>query len=169
MVKARTITTKELVDKIEKLAKSRIADQDVVPLSDFREAKKKLEPKVILIIEDDETMRNSMRRILEPEGYLLKLASDGTELNRVLDDHPVDMILMDVGLPWINGFELAEMLKQHRELKKIPLVFISGNSAPDDLKRAFDLGADDYIKKPFDIERLKKTVYTLLRLNENEK
>ncbi|WII72214.1 response regulator [Bdellovibrio sp. 22V] len=164
-MKDKRINTKDLIDKIEKMTKARIASQEVVPLDQFREAKKKLDPKVILVIEDDETMRLAMKRILESEGYVTKLAADGTELSTALDDHPVDLILMDVGLPWINGFELAQLLKEHKDLKKIPLVFVSGKAAEEDMKKAFEIGADDYIKKPFDVEKLKKTVETLLKLN----
>lgn len=164
-MKDKKINTKELISKIEKMTKSRIASQEVVSLDSFREAKKKLDPKVILVIEDDETMRLALKRILESEGYITKLAADGTELSSVLDDHPVDLILMDVGLPWVNGFELAQLLKEHKDLKKIPLVFVSGKSSEEDMRKAFEIGADDYIKKPFDIEKLKKTVETLLKLN----
>ena len=164
-MKGKKINTRDLVNKIEKMTKARIASQEVVSLDQFREAKKKLEPKVILVIDDEEAMRISLKRILESEGYLTKLAADGTELSSVLDDNPVDLILMDVGLPWINGFELAQLLKEHRDLKKIPLVFISGSASDEDMKKAFDIGADDYIKKPFEIEKLKRTVQTLLKLN----
>lgn len=162
----KRIHTKDLVEKIEKITKARIAGQDVVSLDHFREAKRKLDPKVLLVIEDDETMRSALQRIFEPEGYLLKMAADATELSTVLDDQAVDLILLDVGLPWINGFELGQMLKEHRELKHIPLVFVSGQSKEEDLKRAFEIGADDYIKKPFDVDKLRKTVRTLLKLNE---
>lgn len=165
-MKDKKINTKDLVQKIEKMTKARIASQDVVSLDQFREAKKKLDPKVILIIEDDETMRLAMKRIIEAEGHLTKLAADATELSTALDDHPVDLILMDVGLPWVNGFELAQLLKEHKDLKKIPLVFVSGKASEEDMKKAFEIGADDYIKKPFDVEKLKKTVETLLKLNE---
>lgn len=165
-MKDKKINTKELVSKIEKMTKARIVGQDVVSLDQFREAKKKLDPKIILVIEDDETMRMALKRILESEGYVLKLAADATELSTVLDDQPVDLILLDVGLPWINGFELAQLLKEHKDLKKIPLVFVSGKASEDDMKKAFDIGADDYIKKPFDVEKMKKTVHTLLKLNE---
>lgn len=165
-MKDKKINTKDLVNKIERMTKARIASQEVVPLDQFREAKKKLDPKVILVIEDDETMRMAMKRILETEGHVLKLAADATELSTALDDHPVDLILMDVGLPWINGFELAQLLKEHKDLKKIPLVFVSGQTSEADMKQAFDIGADDYIKKPFDVEKLKKTVETLLKLNQ---
>lgn len=160
----KVIHTKDLIDKIEKLTKSRIAGQDVVPLDSFREAKKNLDPKVVLVIEDDETMRTALQRILESDGYIAKLAADATELNKVLDDHPVDLILMDVGLPWINGFELGAMLKEHRDLKRIPLVFVSGKASDEDMRKAFEIGADDYIKKPFDIEKLKRTIETLIRM-----
>ncbi|MNJ93318.1 Aerobic respiration control protein ArcA [compost metagenome] len=165
-MKDKKISTKDLVSKIEKMTKARIASQEVVSLDQFREAKKKLDPKIILVIEDDETMRMALKRILESEGYVLKLAADATELSTVLDDQPVDLILLDVGLPWINGFELAQLLKDHKDLKKIPLVFVSGKASEEDMKKAFEIGADDYIKKPFDVDKLKKTVHTLLKLNE---
>ncbi len=163
---SKKINTKDLVSKIEKMTKAKIASQPVVSLDQFRDAKKKLEPKNLLIIEDDESMRSAYQRVFSSEGYLLKMAADATELTKVLDDQVVDLIILDVGLPWINGFELAQLLKEHKDLKKIPLVFISARASQDDMKKAFDIGADDYIKKPFDIENLKKTISTLLKLSE---
>lgn len=160
------INTKDLIGKIEKITKSRIASQSVVSLDQFREVKKKLEPKTLLIIEDDESMRAALRRIFGGDGYVLKMASDATELTSVLDDKPIDLIVLDVGLPWVNGFELAQLLKEHHDLKTIPLIFVSGQADEEDMKKAFALGADDFIKKPFDVEKLKKTVQTLLKLND---
>ncbi len=165
-MKPKKISTKDLVLKIEKLAKGRIASQPVVSLDEFRIVKKNTDPRCLLIIEDDETMRNALQRIFDPDGFILKMAADATELAHVLDDTPIDLILLDVGLPWINGFELAQMLKEHKDLKHIPLVFVSAQGTDEDMKRAFDLGASDYIKKPFDIAKLKKTVNTLLELSE---
>ena len=98
-MKNKRINTQDLVSKIEKMTKARIASQEVVQLDQFREVKKKLDPKVILVIEDDETMRLALKRILEGEGHVTKLAADATELSSVLDDHSVDLILTDVGLP----------------------------------------------------------------------
>ncbi len=162
----KKINTKDLISKIEKVTKARIASQPVVSLADFRDAAKKENPRVILVIEDDETMRLALKRIFEGEGYITKLAADATALSEVLDDTPIDLILMDVGLPWVNGFELAQLLKENKDLKGIPLVFVSGKATDDDMKRAFEIGADDYVKKPFDVEKLRKTVRTLLKLNE---
>ena len=162
----KKINAGDLIAKIEKIAKSRMASGEVVELQNFRDLKQKTDPKVILVIEDDETMRNAMKRIFEIDGFTVKLAADGTELSVVLDESAPDLILLDIGLPWLNGFELGQMLKEHKDLKKIPLVFVSGKTSDEDIKRAFELGADDFIKKPFEIEKLKKTVATLLKLND---
>lgn len=162
----KKINAGDLIAKIEKIAKARMASGEVVELQSFRDFKKKTDPKVILVIEDDETMRNAMKRIFEMDGFTVKLAADGTELSTVLDESAPDLILLDIGLPWLNGFELGQMLKEHKDLKKIPLVFVSGKTGEDDIKRAFELGADDFIKKPFEIEKLKKTVATLLKLKD---
>jgi two-component system aerobic respiration control protein ArcA len=160
------INTKDLVKKIEKITKDRIVKEGVVNLDDYRELKRKQTPKTILVIEDDETMRNALKRIFEGEGYRVKTAADGTQLSVVLDDTPIDLIVLDIGLPWVNGLELAKLLKEHDDLKSIPLIFVSGKTSDIDVKRGFEAGADDYIKKPFDIEKIKKTVQILLKLNK---
>lgn len=162
----KKINTQELVSKIEKITRSRMTSGPVVELDSFRDLRKKVEPKVVLVIEDDETMRNALKRIFEADGLAVRLASDSTELTTALDDVPPDLILMDVGLPWMNGFELAQLLKEHKDLNKIPLVFVSGKTSEEDMKQAFELGADDYIKKPFDIDKLRKTVATLLKIQD---
>ena len=160
------INTKDLVKKIERITKERMTKESVVDLGQFRDLKNKANPKTILVIEDDETMRNALKRIFESEGMAVKTAADGTQLSLVLDDNPIDLIILDVGLPWINGLELAKLLKEHEDLKHIPLIFCSGKTSEFDVKRGFDAGADDYIKKPFDIDKIKKTVQTLLQLNK---
>ena len=165
---SKKLDTKDLVKKIEKITKEKITNSQVVSLDEYRELMQKPESRTILVIEDDETMRNALKRIFESEGYRVLPAADGTQLSSVLDDNMVDLIAMDIGLPWINGFELAKLLKDHDELKKIPLIFISGKTSELDVRRGFDVGADDYIKKPFDVEKIKKTVQTLMKLNKGE-
>ena len=160
----KKVNALDLIQKIEKLTKERMASQDVVSLDQFRDLKNKIEPTTLLVIEDDETMRSALKRIFEVDGFQIFLASDGAELSVALDQVTPDLILMDIGLPWINGFELAALLKNHREMKKIPLVFVSGQASDEDLKQAFAIGADDFVKKPFEIEKLRKTVHTLLKI-----
>jgi two-component system, OmpR family, aerobic respiration control protein ArcA len=160
------INTRELIQKIEKLTRERMIQKDVVALAELRRIKKAKAPSSLLIIEDDETIRSALCRMFENEGYRVRTAADGTQLSAVLDDQPIDLLILDIGLPWINGFELAEMMKAHNDLKNIPLVFISGRTSELDIKRGFEVGCDDYIKKPFDLEKVKRTVATLIRLNE---
>ncbi len=114
------INTKDLVKKIEKITKDKIVQENVVSLSDYRDLQRNKEvPHVILVIEDDETMRTALKRIFESDGHAVRLAADGTQLSKVLDDTPLDLIVLDIGLPWINGFELAQLLKEHDDLKLI--------------------------------------------------
>ena len=161
---SRKINTKDLVSKIERLSKERMSKGDVVEMSDLRKLKERKIQRTILLIEDDETIRAALKRVFEGDGYRVLAAADGTQLSNVLDDAPVDLIMLDVGLPWINGFELAEMMKAHDDLCEIPLVFLSARTSDADVKRGFEVGADDYIKKPFDIEKVKRTVNTLIHL-----
>lgn len=161
----KKVNALDLIQKIEKLTKERMTSPEVVQLDQFRDFRNKVEPRTILIIEDDETMRTALKRIFESDGLQTRLASDGTELSVIMDEITPDLILMDIGLPWINGFELAQLLKEHKEIKKIPLVFVSGQASEEDLKRAFAIGADDFIKKPFEIDKLRKTVQALLKIN----
>lgn len=161
------LNAKELLRKIEQITQARIAKDSVVSLSDYRSIKNKPAPETLLIVEDDETMRLALKRIFEGEGYRVLTAADGTGLSQVLDDTGLDMIILDVGLPWINGYELAELMKAHEELKNIPLIFISGRTGEAEIKRGFAVGADDFITKPFDVEKIKKTVRTLLRLSRS--
>ncbi|HMN69602.1 MAG TPA: response regulator [Bdellovibrionales bacterium] len=161
---SRKINTKDLVHKIEKLTKERMSQADVVDMNDLRRLRDKKIRRTVLMIEDDDTIRAAIKRMLEGEGYGVLAAADGSELTSVLSDSAIDLIILDVGLPWINGFELAEMMKANDDLKDIPLIFLSGQTSDDDVKRGFDVGADDYIKKPFDLEKVRRTVNTLIHL-----
>lgn len=164
---AKKFITSDLINKIEKLTKQRMSEQPVVSLDQFRDAHKKMNPQNILVIEDDETQRLSLKRILEAEGYTTLLAADSAELTAILDEEKeLHLILMDIGLPWINGFELAEMMKQHQDLKKLPLVFLSAHADQADYDKAREVGAAEYIKKPFDIEKLKIVISKLLSNNK---
>lgn len=166
MSRSRKINTKTLVDKIGRMTKERIAKDTIVSLDEYRQLRQRASSRTLLVVEDDETMRNALRRIFEGEGYRVVSASDGTQLSSVLDDSPIDLIILDIGLPWLNGFELAQLLKEHESLHELPLIFVSAKTSDFDVKKGFEVGANDYIKKPFDIDHIKKTVRTLLALNE---
>lgn len=160
----RKINTKDLVQQIERLTRERMMQESVVTLDDLRRLRTVSQKRTILLIEDDDTIRAALCRVLEGEGYRVMAAADGTQLATLLNDTPLDLIMLDIGLPWINGFELAEMMKSHRDLKDLPLIFLSARTSEEDVKRGFEVGADDYIKKPFDLEKVKRTVRTLITL-----
>ena len=165
---SKKIDAKDLVAKIERLARERMASGEVVDLKSVRDFKNRKVKPSVLVIEDDETMRAALKRILESEGLDVRTAADGTQLGEAIGDKPIDLIILDVGLPWINGLELAKLLREHDSLKEIPLVFISGKTSEFDVKRGFEAGADYYIKKPFEIDKVKKTIRTLLELNKDD-
>ncbi|MAV90998.1 MAG: response regulator [Bdellovibrionaceae bacterium] len=161
----KKINAKDLVAKIERITKERMAKDDVISFEDLKKLKSKASQFTLLIIEDDETVRGVLKRVFEREDYKVLVASDGTQLSSVLDGASIDLIILDIGLPWINGFELAELMKQHEDLSDIPLIFISGMNSKEDIKRGFEVGADDYITKPFDLEKIKKAVKTLIQIS----
>ncbi len=153
-----------MVEKIDKITKERISKGKVVSLSEYRKVNEKQDTMTLLVIDDDESIRQALKRIFEGEGYKVITAKDGSELSEVLDDAALDLIILDVGLPWVNGYELCELMKENSDLKHLPIIFVSGKTSKEDIKRGFEAGADDYIKKPFDVEQIKKTVRTLVRL-----
>ena len=163
---SKKLDAKDLVDKIERLARERMAEGQVVDLAALRQLKAQKAKPTVLVIEDDETMRAALKRILETDGIDVRTAADGTQLGAALDNKMVDLIMLDIGLPWINGFELAKLLKEHPVLKSIPLIFVSGHTSDADVKQGFSVGADDYIKKPFDIEKVRRALQALLKLNK---
>ena len=159
----KKINVKHLVEEIAKITKKRMLQGDVVSLGEFRKLKKKNQtPLHVLLIDDDDSFRTAMVRFLEGEGYKVTASLDGTQLSEVLGDEPLDLILLDVGLPWVNGFELAEILKESEDLKDIPLIFISGKADDLDIMRGKKLGAVDFLKKPFELKELKIKLEELL-------
>ena len=161
----RSISTKKLAEEIERIKKKKMLGNKVISLSDYRQVSKTKEQRHILVVDDDESTRNVLKRLFEKEGYEVILTQDATGLVQTLESQPVELILLDINLPWVNGFELCKLLKEHDDLKEVPVVFISGRKSEIDKKHAFKLGAHDYITKPFNIKEVKETVRTLVNLH----
>lgn len=143
---------KTLSRRIESIKRQKIVGKKVVSLSDYRDLQKKVEIRSILVVDDDEIMRNALKRILETEGYKVVLAIDGLELSKVLETSRLDMILLDVNLPWVDGFELCRLIKDHHTLKDVPVILVSARKSKADIQAGFDAGCNDYVTKPFDID-----------------
>ena len=152
------MTDKTLRRKIEAIKRHQICTKKVVSLADFRALKTVTEIHTVLVVDDDEIMRNGIKRLLESEGYNVIAAEDGIALSKILETTRLDLILLDVSLPWIDGFDLCRLIKDHHHLKTVPLVIISAGNTKEDVERGIAAGADDYITKPFDIDTILKIV-----------
>ncbi len=146
--------------QIESMQKRRLAQQKVVDLSSYRDLQVQKRAVHVLVVDDDEIMRNALKRILEIDGYQVRTAQDGMELSQTLESSRLDLILLDVNLPWVDGIELCQILKTSPAYRDVPLVMISAKTGEEDIKRAFKAGCDDYITKPFDVTHLSQVVRT---------
>lgn len=158
------ITTKEFLKKVQTLKREKIKKESIVSLSELRSPPLAINKKTILVVDDEAMIRNVIKRIFEREGYEVVLAQDALSLEECLDNKSIKLILLDIGLPWVDGFELCKLFKSHETFKDIPIIFISGKKFPEDIKTGFELGAVDFIKKPFTIDEIKETVSTVLRI-----
>ena len=148
--------------KIEAIKRKKIVSKKVVNLADFRELRAAIETRTVLVVDDDEIMRSALKRILEGEGYNVILAEDGLELSKVLETTRLDMVLLDVNLPWVDGYELCKLIKSHPNFNNVPLIMVSGRSSKEDVERGFDAGANDYVTKPFDIDYMLGVINKML-------
>lgn len=113
----------------------------------------------ILVVEDEKNISTLICMALSQVGYKCEIASDGEIAADMLEKKRYDLILLDVMLPKIDGFELIEYIKDY----DIPVIFITAKSDVKDRVKGLNLGADDYITKPFDIAELQARVEAVLR------
>lgn len=113
----------------------------------------------ILIVEDEFLIANLIKDTLENQGYRCNCLYDGESAATEIENRVYDLILLDVMLPGIDGFELISYIKQYQ----IPVIFITAKSAVKDRVKGLKLGAEDYIVKPFDVSELAARVEVVLR------
>jgi two-component system response regulator MprA len=116
---------------------------------------------MILVVDDDRALREALRRILTLGGYEVQLAQDGEEaLESVMESLP-EAVVLDVGLPGIDGLELCRRVR--RLGNRVPILMLTGRDAVADRIDGLDVGADDYMVKPFDVGELTARLRALLR------
>jgi len=114
----------------------------------------------ILIIEDEPAISDNIQFVLESEGLETVRVATGLAATPILDQGPVDLIVLDIGLPDINGFEL---LKEIRSTRTIPIILLTARTAEIDRVLGLEIGADDYVAKPFSPRELAARVKAVLR------
>ena len=116
----------------------------------------------ILLVEDNDMNRDMLARRLQRRGYEVLLAVDGVEaVDKAIGDKP-DLILMDLSLPRMDGWEATQKLKADESTAGIPLVALTAHALETDRKRALDIGCDAFETKPVDIKRLLATIEELI-------
>lgn len=119
--------------------------------------------KKILIVEDDQGIRELLQMAFKTSHYSYKSTGNGREALSIIDQEKFDLILLDVMLPEFDGFEIMDYIRP----KKIPVIFITAKGDIADRIKGLNLGADDYIVKPFDITELLARVNAVLRRSTN--
>ena len=123
----------------------------------------------ILVAEDDEFYIQMLKHMLVESGYDVRMVINGQQAIESAKASPPDLILLDVHMQVMDGYEACKNLKLNEELASIPVIFISGLSEPYNKVRGFELGAVDYINKPFSLQEVKIRVKTHLDLSNKLK
>ncbi len=118
----------------------------------------------VLIVEDNQESIDLLVYFLRPAGYEILTASDGYQAIEMVENHAPDIILLDIMLPGLDGYEVCERLKKNERTFHIPIIMITALKELKDKIRALEAGADDFISKPFDSVELLARVKSLLRL-----
>ncbi len=117
---------------------------------------------LILCVDDDGIALSVLLRILEGGGYRAASAKNGYEAFQQISENRPDLILLDIKMPGMDGFEVCSRLKANRELEGIPVIFVTGLEKEEDRERAFSVGAVDYLVKPVPKDLLLQRVHSHL-------
>jgi len=119
--------------------------------------------KVILLVEDDPIVQQMVKKLLSHVNIELISIDDGIKANNILNKLlPTRLVLMDIGLPNINGIQLVEKIRSNSKWRKTPIVMLTGSSETVDVKKCLAVGANDYLTKPIDIDGFRKRLQRFL-------
>jgi CheY-like chemotaxis protein len=119
-----------------------------------------LEGRRILVVEDDVRNVYALTNILEPRGAIVEIARNGKEALNALEkarsnpEAAIELVLMDVMMPVMDGLTATSEIRKNPDWKKLPIIALTAKAMPDDQKRCIDAGANDYMAKPLDVEKL---------------
>jgi len=115
----------------------------------------------ILLVEDEETLAVGLEYNLSEEGYIVEWASNGKEALECIGSNDYDLIILDIMLPYLDGFEVAEKIREQHA--RLPILMLTARTSANDRIRGLELGADDYLTKPFHLEELLLRVKGMLK------
>ena len=115
----------------------------------------------ILVVDDDKKTRRLFRAVLENAGYTVSAASDGAEALELMDSEHIDLVVLDIMMPNMDGYEFTKALREVEN--NLPILMVSAKQLPEDKKKGFLVGTDDYMTKPIDEEEMLLRIKALLR------
>src|SRR5207253_6943515 len=116
----------------------------------------------ILVVEDDDMLMDLMKQTLELSDHTTRGAANGADALATAAADPPDLILMDIGMPTMDGYEATRRLKADPKTRRIPVIALTAHASPADRQQALSAGADDYEPKPVDFDRLQGKIAALL-------
>jgi DNA-binding response OmpR family regulator len=116
----------------------------------------------ILLVDDEDQLRRVMRDLLEREGYAVAEARDGVQALDEVDRHAPDVIVLDLNLPGLDGYTVLSQLRSREHTREIPVIVLTAKGDEDNEVRVFELGADDFLTKPFRARALSARLEALL-------
>src|SRR5579883_2948525 len=119
--------------------------------------------KTVLIVDDEKDIRDLVAYNLSKEGFGVLSAADGNEALKLMAEHPVSLVVLDIMMPGLDGFEVCKRIRASEQWKSIPVIFLTARSAEVDQIVGLELGADDYIQKPISPRVLVARVKSILR------
>jgi CheY-like chemotaxis protein len=111
-------------------------------------------PKRILVVDDDEMVLISLGELLKPEGYEVHMVSSGSEALKQLDEDGYDLLLLDIIMPLMDGFELCRKVRNKEKYRETPIVFLTAKSREEDKMSGLAAGANLFLSKPISPEKL---------------
>lgn len=110
--------------------------------------------KVILVADDSPTIRKFVSIALSVKGYEIIPCADGMEAMEILPNHKVDLVITDLNMPNLDGFELISSIRKNDSYKDLPIIVLSSLGATEDIQKGLECGANSYLIKPFDPKRV---------------
>ena len=114
----------------------------------------------IMVVDDEPTVLKLLDRTLKPEGYDVVMANDGGSALRLLEQQSPDLVILDIMMPGLNGFQVLRLI---RERANVPVMMLTARQEAETVRDALNLGADDYVRKPFHTLELLARIKTKLR------